>query len=53
MRSSLSRSWLSLAAWFYIGPFVVIGGLALFVVGFAVLAVAIQALGALLKHVGI
>jgi hypothetical protein len=53
MRSSLSRSWLSLAALFYLGPFVAIGGLALFVLGFAVLAVTIQALAALLKHIGI
>jgi hypothetical protein len=52
MRSSLSRSWLSLAAWFYIGPFVVIGSLALFVLGFGFLAMAIQALAALLKHIG-
>ena len=53
MRSSLSRSWLSTAAWFYIGPFVAIAGLALFVFGFAVLAAAMQALAAFLKHIGI
>ena len=53
MRSSVSRSWLSMAAWFYIGPFVAIAGLALFVFGFAILAVAMQALVAFLKHLGI
>jgi hypothetical protein len=53
MRSSLSRSWLSTAAWFYFGPFVAIGALALFVFGFAVLAVTFQALAAFLRHIGI
>jgi hypothetical protein len=53
MRSSFSHSWLSLAAWFYIGPFVAIAGLALLVVGFAVFAVGMQALAAFLKHVRI
>jgi hypothetical protein len=53
MRSSLSRSWLSLAAWFYIGPFVVVCSLALLVLGFGVLAMAIQMAAALLKQVGI
>ena len=53
MRSSVSRSWLSLAAWFYIGPLVVIGSLALLVLGFGVLAVGIQVVAALLEHVGI
>ena len=53
MRISASRSWLSLAIWFYIGPFVAIGVLALFVFGFAVLAMATQALAVLFKHVGI
>jgi hypothetical protein len=52
MRSP-SHSWVSLAAWFYIGPFVAIGVLALFVLGFGVLAVATHALAVLLKHVGI
>jgi len=53
MRSSSSHSWLSLAAWFYIGPFVAIGVLVLLVFGFAVLAIATQALAVLFKHVGI
>jgi hypothetical protein len=53
MRSSLSRSWLSMAAWLYIGPFVAIAGLAVFVFGFAILVVAMQALAAFLKHIGI
>jgi hypothetical protein len=49
MRSSLSRSWLSVAGWFYIGPFVVLAGLALLVLGFAILAVGMQLLAALLR----
>jgi hypothetical protein len=53
MRFSLPRSSLSMAAWFYIGPFIAIGSLALFVFGFAFLAVAMQALAAFLKHIGI
>jgi hypothetical protein len=53
MRSSLSRSWLSMAAWFYVGPFVAIAGLALFVLGFAGLAVTMQVLASFLKHIGI
>jgi hypothetical protein len=53
MRSSLTRSWLSLAGWFYIGPFVVLGGLALLVFGFSAAAVVVQALAAFLRHVGV
>jgi hypothetical protein len=52
MRSS-SCSWLTVAAWFYLGPFVVIAGLALLALGFGVLAVGIQAFGALLRHAGV
>ena len=50
MRSSLSRSLLSKAAWFYVGPFVAVAGLALLVLGFGVLAVAMQVVARLLKH---
>jgi hypothetical protein len=39
-------------AWVYIGPFVVIGGLALCALGLGVLAVVAQLLAALLKHEG-
>ena len=53
MRSNLSRSLLSMAAWFYVGPFVAIAGLALLVLGFGVLAVTMQAVATLLKHAGI
>ena len=53
MRSSPARSLLSLAAWFYIGPLVVVAGLALLVFGFAILAVAGQALAALLSRAGV
>ena len=53
MRSSVARSFLSMAAWFCLGPFVVIGVLALLVLGFGSLAVAVQLLSMLLKHAGI
>ena len=53
MRSSQPRSLLRAAAWVYVGPFVVIGGLALFALGFGVLAVAMQLVAALLKHAGV
>jgi hypothetical protein len=53
MRSpSRSRSLLRAAAWVYFGPLVAVGGLALFALGFAALAVAIQLLAAILKHAG-
>jgi hypothetical protein len=42
-----------MAGWFYIGPFVVVAGLALLVLGFSILAVALQALARLLGHAGI
>jgi hypothetical protein len=38
-----------MAGWFYIGPFVVLAGLALLVLGFAILAVGMRVLTALLK----
>ena len=53
MRSSLARSLLSMAAWFYIGPFVVLACLALLVLGVSALALAVQALAALLRHAGV
>lgn len=53
MRSSLSRSVFSAAVWFYLGPFVAIGGLALLIFGFGMLALAFHALAVLLKHAGI
>jgi len=37
----------------YFGPLVAIGGLALFVLGFGALAVAVQLVAAMLKHAGI
>jgi hypothetical protein len=43
----------SAAAWFYVGPFVVLAALALLVFGFAILAVAVQALAALLRHAAV
>ena len=53
MRSSVSRSFLSMAAWFYLAPFVAIGVLAFLVFGFGALAIAVQLLTVLLKHLGI
>jgi hypothetical protein len=50
---SVARSFLRGAAWCYFGPLVAVGVLAIFVLGFATLAVAVQALAALLKHLGI
>jgi hypothetical protein len=52
MRPSMSRSSLTVAAWFYLGPSVVIAGLALLVLGLSVLAVGVQTLAALL-HAGL
>jgi len=46
------RSFVRLVAWVYVGPFLLVGGLALFVLGFGMLAVATQLLAALLKHAG-
>jgi hypothetical protein len=37
-------------AWVYFGPVIAIGALMLFVFGFAVLAVAAQLVGVMLKH---
>jgi hypothetical protein len=42
-----------MAAWVYVGPLVLIAGFALFVLGFGALAVGMQLLTVLLKHVGI
>jgi len=53
MHFSASRSFLSMAAWFYLGPFVAIAALALLVLGFGALAVAVQLLAVFLKHAGI
>ena len=50
---SKPRSLLRAAAWVYVGPFVAIGGFALFAFGFGVLAVVVQLVAALLKHAGI
>ena len=51
--SSPSRSLLRVAAWVYVGPLIAIGGLALFVLAFGVLVVAIQLAVAMLKHASI
>ena len=54
MRSrSTSRSLLRAALWVYVGPFTAIGGLALFVFGFGVLAVLVQLVAAMFKHAGV
>ena len=53
MHSSASRSFLSMAAWFCLGPFVAIAVLALLVLGFGALAVAAQLIAVLLKHAGV
>jgi hypothetical protein len=45
-----SRSFLSLAAWFYLGPVVAIAALALLVLGVGALAITMQLIAALLKH---
>ena len=51
--SAKPRSLLRATAWAYFGPLVAIGGLALFVLGFGALAVAVQLVAALLKYAGI
>jgi positive regulator of sigma E activity len=54
MRStSRPRSMLRAAALVYFGPLVVIGSLALLVLGLGILAVAIQLLASTLKHAGV
>jgi hypothetical protein len=40
-------------AWAVCAPFIAIAGLALFVFGFGVLAVAVQLVAAMLKHAGV
>jgi hypothetical protein len=53
MRGSRSRSWLSLAGWFSLGPFVVVAGLALLVLGFGFLAIVMRAIATLLHAAGV
>lgn len=53
MNSSASRSFLSMTAWFFFGPFVAIAALALLVLGFGALAVAVQLIAVLLKYAGL
>ena len=53
VHSSASRSFLSMAAWFFFGPFVAIAALALLVFGFGALAVAVQLIAVLLKYAGL
>ena len=53
MHSSAPRSFLSVATWFFLGPFVAIALLALLVLGFGGLAVAVQLVAVLLKHAGV
>ena len=50
---SRPRSVLRAIAWVYIGPFAVIGGLALCAFGLGVLAIVFQLLAALLKRAGV
>jgi hypothetical protein len=44
---------LRVAVWAYLGPLVAIGALALFALGFGVLAVVMQLVAVMLKHAGI
>ena len=53
IHSSVSRSFLSAATWFFLRPFVAIALLALLVLGFGGLAVAMQLIAVLLKHAGV
>jgi len=41
------------AAWLFVGPFLVVGGLALVVFGFGLFAVTMQLLAELLRHAGV
>ena len=51
MRSfSCDRSLLIALVWFFVGPFIALGHVAIFVFGFSVLAVAMQLVAALLRH---
>jgi hypothetical protein len=50
---SVARSFLSTATWFYLGPFVAIGVLAIIALGFGTVAIAVHLLALFLKHVGI
>ena len=53
IHSSASRSFLSVATWFFLWPFLAIALLALLVLGFGGLAVAMQLVAVLLKHAGV
>ena len=53
MRSAQLRSLLRIAACLYFGPFIVIGGLALFALGFGALAVVVQLIAVVLKYAGL
>ena len=48
--SSRDHSIFSTVIWVFVGPFIALGGLAIFVFGFSVLAVAMQLVVAMLKH---
>ena len=48
--SSRDHSLLRAVIWVLVGPFIALGGLALFVLGFSVLAVAMQLVAAMLNH---
>jgi hypothetical protein len=50
---SKPRSVLRAAACVYFGPFVLIGGVALFALGFGILALTVQLMAALLKHASV
>jgi hypothetical protein len=53
MRSSVARSFLSMAVWVCLAPIIAIAVLALPVLGFGALALAVQLFAVLLKGVGI
>ena len=48
--SSRDHSFLGVVIWVFVGPLIALGGLAIFVFGFSVLAVAMQLVAAMLKH---
>jgi hypothetical protein len=50
---SRPRSVLRAIAWVYMGPFLVIGGIALLAFSLGVLAIVVQLLASLLKHAGV
>lgn len=51
--ASRSPSLLRVIAWVCLGPFAALGGLALLVFGFGVLAIGVQLLLVLLEHAGV